>query len=106
MQTVDHCAWVHLGTVEKNLHMVWTTALFLHSFTFTWWHSRELLPCHSRLLGLALRLSRSFLLRGRRKIPATLEAGLFSWFAPSKMEGLVVVAKGQFVSPACPQSIF
>ena len=35
-RTLDHCAWVHLGTVTYNIHMAGKTALFLHTFTCTW----------------------------------------------------------------------
>ena len=69
-RTLDRCAWVHQGT-----HMAWETALFFHTFTCTWEHSRKLLLFHSRLLGLALRLSRSCLFRCHREILAALEAG-------------------------------
>ena len=60
-QTLDCCAWVHQGTIAYNLHIAWKTALFLDIFTCTWWHFRDLLLYHSRLLGLALCLSRSCL---------------------------------------------
>ena len=74
-RTLDRCAWVHQGTVAYNLHMTWKTALFLHTFTCTWEHSRKLLLFDSRLLGLALRLSRSCLFRCHRENLAALEGG-------------------------------
>ena len=77
-RNLDRCAWVHLGTKSYNFHMTWTTALFslfLHTFACTWSQSLELLLFHSRLLGLALRPSRSCLFRCHREILAALEAG-------------------------------
>ena len=50
----------HLGKIACNLHIAWKTALFLHTL-LELGSSREFLFYHSRLFGLALRLSRSCL---------------------------------------------
>ena len=66
-----------LGPTWAPLPITSTRRGKLHFFTFFYLHIvhfREFF-CHFRLLGLALRLSRSCLFRCRREIFATLEAG-------------------------------
>ena len=53
---------VHSGTIAHSLHMLLKPALFLLRFSLPCWHPRCLLLDVSRLLGPALRLSRSCLM--------------------------------------------